>query len=145
MNLRLIREPSRQQTTLGVLFVDDQFFAFTLEDELRERVGQAVSLWKIAGQTAISAGRYEVKLSFSQKFQRVLPEVLDVPGFSGIRLHSGNRHTDSEGCILLGFNRANAMITDSRMAVTALIDRLAAEESANRRSYLVIENPLSYL
>lgn len=144
MTLRLIREPSAASTTIGVLFVDDRFFAFTLEDELRERPGQPVLTWKVAGQTAIPAGRYRVVVSYSPRFGRPLPELLDVPGFTGIRLHPGNRHTDTEGCVLVGFRRSGVVLEDSLAACARL---QAAIDGARRRGesvWLVIENPLSY-
>lgn len=60
MRLRLVREPSLEGATLGCLFVDGHFAAFTLEDEIRERPGEPVGAWKVPGATAIPAGRYRV-------------------------------------------------------------------------------------
>lgn len=141
MRLRLIREPSAQQTTLGVLFVNGRYLAFSLEDEIREQPGVPVAQWKVPGRTAIPAGRYRVRLSWSPRFQRVLPEVLAVPGFDGIRLHPGNRHADTEGCILLGVQRAGAAIVSSRPAHAALEAQLEQAAAANEDVWLTIENP----
>lgn len=141
MHLRLIREPSMNATTLGVLFVDGRFFSFSLEDEVRERAGEPVESWKVPGKTAIPAGRYAVKVSWSPRFQRPLPEILDVPGFTGIRIHIGNRASDTSGCILVGFQRSNAVVLESTKAFTELQARLEAAELADEPITIEIENP----
>jgi hypothetical protein len=114
--LRIYRERPDLHTTLGVLFVDGRYLSFTLEDVPRKI--------KIPGETAIPAGTYRTRLSFSHRFQRPLPELLDVPGFTGIRIHAGNRRQDTDGCILVGFARSAAVVQQSRpaeQALTALI------------------------
>src|SRR5690348_11501219 len=98
MNLRLIREPSLMGTTLGVLFVDGRFRAFSLEDEISDV--------KVPGQTCIPAGRYQILLTWSPKFNKVLPELMNVPGFTGVRIHAGNTKADTAGCVLLGVQRS---------------------------------------
>ena len=57
---------------------------------------------KVYGQTAIPEGRYPVKITWSVKFQRDMVAVEDVPGFTGIRIHSGNDADDTLGCVLVG-------------------------------------------
>lgn len=54
------------------------------------------------GQTTITTGRYELILSFSDRFQKQLLLLLNVPGFEGIRIHSGNFPKDTEGYLLVG-------------------------------------------
>lgn len=93
----------------GGLFSNKQFFGYTLEDRVRD-INKDGDLndpgeKKIHSQTAIPAGRYEVKLSYSPRFKRVLPEILNVPGFVGIRIHGGNAHINTEGCILIAKNK----------------------------------------
>jgi hypothetical protein len=120
---RLVREASKLETTMGALYCDGERLMWTVEDVIRERpagmpwkdMGTAaaaawVASWKVPKQTAIPAGRYRVVLSLSARFKRVTPELLDVPGFSGIRMHRGNFHTDTEGCQIVGFGRGRAMI-----------------------------------
>jgi len=141
MNLRLIREPTDQETTLGVLMVRGRFFGFTLEDSIREVAGQPVESWKVAGSTAIPAGRYRVSLTWSNRFNRVQPQVMDVPGFEGVRIHSGNRHEDTEGCILVGMQRAGIRIQESRMAMAGLQSMLEASRDGAFVDWLEIENP----
>ena len=49
----------------------------------------------------IPAGTYPVERTFSRKFQKFLPEILDVPDRFGIRMHRGTKPEHSQGCILL--------------------------------------------
>lgn len=142
MTLRLIREPSAHLATLGSLYVDDVWQCWTLEDELRERAGQPVHHWKVFGETAIRAGDYRVLLSRSQRFGYVTPELLHVEGFTGIRIHPGNKRQDSLGCILVGRGRGDAQLFESRLAFEALMARLVAAPANAIR--LLIENPPSY-
>lgn len=92
-------------TTTGVLEADGRQVCFTLEDEVREIAGLAVAEWKVDKQTAIPRGRYQVIVDFSNRFRCMMPHILDVPGFTGIRMHGGNRSADTEGCIILAEKR----------------------------------------
>jgi len=139
MTLRLIREPSRGGATLGVLFLDQVFQCFTIEDEVREVPGQAVETWKVHGRTAIPQGRYHIRLTQSQRFGRVLPLLDAVPGFTGIRIHPGNTAADTEGCILPGTGRNSSGVTGSRLAFGRLFERLVVP---NGEHWITIENPV---
>src|SRR5437588_5321023 len=79
---------------------------------------------KIPHETAIPAGRYTVDITFSPRFNRDLPLLLNVQGFLGIRIHPGNTANDTEGCILVGRHRAGNAITESRAAFDALFPKL---------------------
>lgn len=72
---------------------------------------------KVYGKTAIPTGKYEVVISYSNRFKKLLPLLLNVPGFEGIRIHSGNTAEDSEGCFLPGLNRSFDSVTESRKAM----------------------------
>ena len=109
MHLRVLREPSTAAATLGILLIDGVFACWTLEDVVRPV--------KIPGETAIPAGRYDVRLSLSQRFQKVLPEVLAVPGFAGIRIHAGNTQADTHGCVLGGRVRVYDRVEESKLAL----------------------------
>ena len=82
---------------IGDLYIEDDFFCFTLEDELRDRSV------KVYGKTCIKADRYEVVLTVSNRFKRLMPLLLNVPMFEGIRIHGGNTSVDTLGCILVAF------------------------------------------
>lgn len=118
MELRLERFLIGDRRTIGRLLIDGEKFCYTLEDKVRE---PGV---KIYGQTAIPEGRYQITMTWSPRFKMVLPLVNDVPGFEGIRIHSGNTEADTEGCILVGYNLAGDYISSSRLALAGLIDRL---------------------
>ncbi|WP_137719361.1 DUF5675 family protein [Methylobacillus flagellatus] len=93
--------------TAGRLMLDGQLICYTLEDECREVAGQPVETWKVKGATCIPRGRYRVVLTKSPRFGRVLPELLLVPGFTAIRIHSGNTAAHTEGCPLVGMEDGN--------------------------------------
>lgn len=82
---------------IGDLFIDGIFYCHTLEDEKR---ADGV---KVYGKTAIDDGEYVVKLTISNRFKRIMPILLDVPMFKGIRIHGGNTSKDTLGCILVAF------------------------------------------
>ena len=114
MEMELTRIISTPKSTLGELKVDGTWQCWTLEDPVRDGS-------KIPGQTAIPYGKYEVVVTFSQRFQRLLPLLLKVPGFEGIRIHPGNTAVDTEGCILVGRTRiSDDMIGESKLAFAAL-------------------------
>lgn len=83
---------------IGDLFIDGVFFCHTLEDEKR-----ADGL-KVFGETAIPTGVYNIKLTMSNRFKRLMPLIMNVPMFSGIRIHGGNTSMDTHGCPLVAFN-----------------------------------------
>jgi Family of unknown function (DUF5675) len=96
MELRVNRYKKCDKSTLGRMFMDGQEQCYTLED-VRRSDGV-----KVQDATCIPPGTYNVIIDFSDRFQRDMPHVLDVPNFTGIRIHSGNTDADTDGCILLG-------------------------------------------
>jgi hypothetical protein len=79
---------------------------------------------KIKTRTAIPTGRYEIVVSFSDKFNKTLPLLLDVPVFAGIRIHPGNTDENTEGCLLPGKSKQADFVGSSRVAFTALFDKV---------------------
>lgn len=100
MEIKVIRSVFSPTTTLGKMYIDNQFYAFTCEDTVREIKANCTG--KIKNKTAISDGKYEIVQSYSERFGKYLPLLLNVPCFEGIRIHGGNTSLDSEGCILIG-------------------------------------------
>lgn len=117
LEMTLQREPSVDGNTFGELLIDGQHFCWTLEDEVREIPDTPVDQWKIPGETAIPRGRYHVVMDMSARFGKVMPHVLNVPGFDGIRIHAGNTNQDTSGCILLGKERSPNGLLRSREAM----------------------------
>jgi hypothetical protein len=138
MTLLLLREPTVEGCTLGSLYVDGHWALWTLEDAIREVPGLPVASWKIPRQTAIPAGRYRVRLTLSNRFQRVLPLIESVPGFDGVRIHHGNTIHDTDGCPLVGTGRAWGRVTGSRVALEKLMGVLS---SATDDIWITVENP----
>src|SRR5947207_1159331 len=116
MELLLKRKWLTDQSTSGELYVDGAFECYTLEDEVRGV--------KIPGETAIPSGRYEVAVNFSNRFQKLMPLLLNVPNFEGIRIHSGNTEDDTDGCILVGKTRETNFVGNSRSAFSALFAKI---------------------
>jgi hypothetical protein len=118
MEMKLVRTTLNDQCTIGELFLDgsDERECFTLEDVVRPL--------KIPGMTAIPAGFYEVVVTFSARFKRPLPLLLNVPNFDGVRIHTGNTDKDTEGCILVGQTKGDNKIGQSRDAFAALFGKI---------------------
>ena len=118
MELNVKRTDLSENSTIGELSVDSQFECYTLED-----TGRPV---KIKGVTAIPAGRYEVIINYSQRFNRQLPLLLNVPDFEGVRIHPGNTAADTEGCILVGQTKSAGFVGQSGLAFEQLFGKLQA-------------------
>ncbi len=131
MDLTLVREASSGDCTHGDLLVDGVWQAFTLEDVVRSGP-------KVQHETAIPAGRYEVVITRSQRFERMLPLLLNVPDFTGIRIHPGNTKADTSGCILVGLSRTKEAVLSSQAAMTALQPKMATAIARGDRVWITI-------
>lgn len=119
MELIIDRDVITDESATGKLYIDGVFECFTLEDAIRKV--------KIFGRTAIPAGRYKLVIDQSVHFDnKFLPHILDVPNFSGIRIHAGSRPEDTEGCILLGQTRTTNFVGRSQLAMAAFFPKLQA-------------------
>ena len=102
INLEVRRVKKESDYTIGQLFVNGEYFCDTLEDEIRQV--------KVMHETAIPAGTYKVTLERSPRFKRILPLLHNVPGFTGILIHSGNTDKHTSGCILVGKSTGNTLV-----------------------------------
>jgi hypothetical protein len=118
MQITVKRLYKTDTSTIGELLIDGMFECFTLEDAEREV--------KIKGETAIPKGTYKVIINESNRFKRLLPLLLNVPNFEGVRIHSGNSNHDTEGCILVGQTRNKNYIGQSRKAFDKLFKKMQA-------------------
>lgn len=118
MKLLLKRLHKTQNSTIGELYVDGKFECYTLEDVERKE--------KIYAKTAIPKGTYQVIMTMSNRFKKLMPLLLNVPNFEGVRIHTGNYAKDTEGCILLGKTRGIDFIGNSKKAVADFYPKLEA-------------------
>jgi hypothetical protein len=129
MDLRIIREEFATTYTIGKLYLNGEFVCYTLEDTVREVVGKPVEEWKIPKITAIPAGVYKIIVDHSNHFNKDLPHILNVPGYEGVRIHSGNKPEDTEGCILVGYVwPGNGTILNSKAALDYLQPKIVASK-----------------
>ena len=112
MKLLLVRDEFASGFTTGRLYADGRLFGHTVEDVVRQG---DIGVVKIPGKTAIPAGTYRVRNTYSPKFGETMPLVLDVPGFAGIRVHGGASAASTEGCIVV----SRTKVSDGRLAPDA--------------------------
>ena len=116
--------------TIGKLYINGQYLCDTLEDVVRPIEE------KVYGKTAIPEGTYTIVLTMSNRFKKILPLLLQVPKFEGVRIHSGNTAADTEGCILVGKNKEKGKVLESRAVFAQLMKRL---ESVENKETITIE------
>lgn len=121
MELLLIRTDQNEKRTFGELAIGAGALRFCYTLELPK---------------PIPAGTYKVKLTVSGRATRgelwsprkdfTLPELVNVPGHEGIRVHAGNTVKDTKLCILVGFDRVVALdsLVQSRTALEALMNKI---------------------
>lgn len=134
MELLLIRDIFAPQRTLGVLYVNGVKECYICEDVVRPN-GE-----KVYGKTAIPEGRYEVKITMSNRFKRELPLLLNVPNFEGIRIHSGNHEGHTEGCLLPGKTRNASGVFSSVIATNNLILKIRSALNSGKKVFITIKN-----
>lgn len=124
MNLILVRKKFYKDSTIGTLSIGDKPFCSVCEDTDRGLYSNLPGTLqkKIQGQTAIPYGTYEVKITYSQRFKKKLPLLLNVPGYEGVRIHPGNTHKDTEGCLLPGEDAGNGTVKNSRVCFNKLME-----------------------
>lgn len=154
LELLLDRKYKNETYTIGNLYVDGEWFCNALEDKDRG-LSQTMPLeeikeTKVYGETAIPTGRYEVRMDIvSPKYNGVkwykdnfggrMPRLESVKGFSGILIHSGNTALDSNGCILVGMNKAKGKVLDSRATFQKLWKILEQARKAGKTIYLTVQ------
>lgn len=116
MIIKIKRLYRSENSTIGEMTVDGKWECYTLEDKEREI--------KIKSETAIPKGTYKVIINQSNRFKKLLPLLLNVPNFEGVRIHPGNSNHDTEGCILVGRTRSKDFIGQSRKAFESLFAKM---------------------
>lgn len=126
MKLLLHRQTFSDKSSVGTLYVNGLKECHTLEDRDRhlEDGGE-----KVYGETAIPRGIYKVIVTYSNRFKKPMPLLVDVTGFEGIRIHPGNTDQNTEGCILVGVGVGQDILYNSRQAYEKLFNKLEAAEA----------------
>ena len=153
MKLNLKRIAKLATYTIGKLSIDGVYFCDTLEDVYRG-LDQSMSIEKVneikvKGQTAIPSGTYKVAMNFvSPRFSKKamydsisgrLPRLLDVPGFDGVLMHIGNTVKDTDGCILVGYNKVKGQVLDSKNTFFKLYAKLKEASDKNEQITITIQ------
>lgn len=128
MKILVKRIAKRPTYTIGRMYLDGKYFCDTLEDTDRN-ISQSTPLdtikkVKLPNNTAIPTGTYKVIVNVSPKFKRLLPRLLNVPGFDGVLIHRGNTDKDTSGCILIGENKVVGKVINSTGYETKLVSIL---------------------
>ena len=116
MKIKVDRIYKGESYTIGKMYLNGEYFCDTLEDAIRPV--------KIPNETAIPAGIYKVEVTYSPRFKRNLPLLVDVPNYTGIRIHNGSNKDHTYGCILVGFNTSKGILSDSRKTSDQLTEKL---------------------
>jgi len=152
LELTIERRYFKPTYTIGKLLVEGMPLCDVLEDKDRDLTSDMptteIYKRKTYGQTAIPTGRYEVKLSYSPKYatrpwaakyKGFIPEILEVPGFSNVRLHVGNSSADTSGCPLCGENKVVGRLDNSTQAFYDLMDYyLMPAHERGQKMYITI-------
>jgi len=134
MKLTLDRKYKKQDYTIGHLYINGQYFCDTLEDKDRgltqDMPIEEIESKKVYGETCIPAGLYEIKMTYSPKFHTRtwakltsgrVPQIMNVPCWSGVRIHPANEASELLGCIAPGKNTKKGMVTSSTHYYTILV------------------------
>lgn len=136
MEILVNRRTKTKLSTISDVTIDGVFFCFGLEDVDRGLKQtddiDVIKTKKVFAQTAIPAGRYEIIINFSNRFQQYMPLLLNVPGFEGVRIHPGNKAANTEGCLLLGQTEGTDFIGNSRLAYRSFLPKLRAVEKKEK-------------
>jgi len=132
MNLKLVRKYRKETYTIGKLYVDGVYFCDVIEDKDRglddSMVLADIMVKKKYGETAIPYGTYKVEINYSPKYKKLMPQIMNVKGFGGIRIHSGNTAKDTLGCLIVGKNTKKGMVTESRATYNKLFALMKDEK-----------------
>ena len=128
MELKLERKYRSNNYCIDKLYINGKYFSDALEDPDRGLTDtmslEEIKKIKIKGNTCIPYGTYNITITYSPRFKKNLPLLNNVKGFDGIRIHSGNKPQDTEGCLLPGFNKVKGQVIDSRVTTDKLIAQI---------------------
>lgn len=143
MNLQLTRTTRTENSTIGDLSIDGNFFCNTLEPTDRGLTStmpfEEIIQKKVHGKTAIPTGTYDIVMTFSHRWQKKVPLLQNVPDFIGVEMHIGNKPADTEGCLLCGEKTSVAdFIEFSTATIEKLYPLFEAAELRGEKSTITI-------
>lgn len=142
MELVLKREVFTDESTIGKLTIDGVLECYVLEDKdrgLTDTMPLAeIVATKVYGKTCIPYGRYEVDWTMSARFKKMMPILLNVAGYSGIRIHVGNSEIDSLGCLLPCSKYSKNLGIGSTVATNKLYAKIEAAKKEGRKIFITI-------
>ena len=141
MNITVKRIALRPTYTIGKMYINGKYYCDTLEDTVRDLNQNGKfdgNEQKIYGQTAIPYGTYRVLWTYSPRFKKYMPELKDVPEFSGVRIHAGNTNADTLGCILVGQNKQVGKVINSKATVD-IIYPIIRKACQTQKVFITIE------
>jgi hypothetical protein len=124
LDIILERKIFTETSTISDASIDGAHECFFIEDKVRDNEP------KVHGKTAIPYGRYKVVVTKSTRFSKqaghdvYLPLLLNVPGFEGVRIHTGNKPEDTEGCLLPGTEKGTNQVLNSKTAFIKLNEKI---------------------
>lgn len=126
MKLKVNRIYRGLDYTIGRLYINDEYYSDVLEDAdrgLKDDMDlETIQALKKPNITAIPTGTYKVLITYSPRFKQRMPILMNVKGFEGIRIHSGNTHKDTSGCLLVGENKEKGKVLNSKITYTKLFN-----------------------
>lgn len=152
MRLKVERRWKKGTYTVGRFYIDGIYYCNTLEDADRglkqTQHPDYIRSRKVAGETAIPTGTYEVTLNVtSPKYAGVawywqlcrgkMPRLKDVPGFDGILIHPGTDALSTRGCVLVGKNTKVGKLTESKACFQQVYKLM--KEAADHGEKITIE------
>lgn len=138
MKLVLKRINNQDNYCEGKLYIDGIYQCDVIEDTDRSLTNEMsiteIQSKKVYGETAIPKGTYQITLDVvSPKFkdrswatfcEGKLPRLLDVPGFEGVLIHTGNEASNSLGCLLVGQKTKDGWVSNSTQTFKDLYYKL---------------------
>ena len=140
MDLKLERKYRNNNYCIDKLYINGKYFSDVLEDPDRGLTDsmtlEEIKMIKIKGNTCIPYGTYNITITYSPRFKKNLPLLNNVKGFDGIRIHSGNKPQDTEGCLLPGFNKVKGQVINSKVTTDKLIAQI--QQAINKKEKVTI-------
>jgi hypothetical protein len=118
INLLIIRDTFTEESTLGKLYLNGELMCDTLENPY---INNEKNI------SCIPDGQYKVRIrvareSATRDYVHLL--VQEVPNRSYILFHRGNTAKDTRGCVLVGLERQQDLVSNSRLAMDLLMKEI---------------------